>query len=161
MSHGIRNRRRFVSYFTGLAALAALWSCDGQNAFSSAGISTDAAGPSVEIQTPREPAARPVGDSVLIVALTRDDVGVDSVLFAGVSYRGDESLGTDTIVVRYYSKMVRFAGSVGDTTVSRYLLASPDTTRESSTVFAVIASSDDAMSSCSIMNGQLPFQDSI
>ncbi len=137
MSHGIRKRRRFVSYFTGLAALAALWSCDGQNAFSSAGISTDGAGPSVEIRTPREPAARPVGDSVLIVAHTRDDVGVDSVLFAGVSYRGDESLGTDTIVVRYYSKMVRFAGSVGDTTVSRYLLASPDTTREASTVFAV------------------------
>lgn len=137
MSHGIRNRRRFVSYFTGFAALAALWSCDGQNAFSSAGFSTDGASPSVEIQTPREPAARPVGDSVLIVAHTRDDVGVDSVLFAGVSYRGDESLGTDTVVVRYYSKMVRFAGSAADTTVSRYLVATPDTTRESSAIYAV------------------------
>ena len=137
MSHGIRHRRRLVSYCAGLAALAALWSCDGQNVFSPGGISTDGAGPTIEIRTPREPAARPVGDSVLIVAHARDDVGVDSVLFAGISYRGDKNLGTDTVVVRYYSKMIRFAGSVSDTTVSRYLMAAPDTTREISTIFAI------------------------
>jgi DNA-binding beta-propeller fold protein YncE len=97
----------------------------------------DAQAPSVEIQSPREPAARPVGDSVLVVAHVFDDVGVDSMLFAGVSFRGDEALGTDTVVVRYLSKMVRFGGSVPDTTIRRYLVASPDTTREASTIFAI------------------------
>jgi hypothetical protein len=91
----------------------------------------------VEIQTPREPAARPVGDSVLIQARASDDVGVDSILLAGIAYRGDVDLGTDTVVVRYFSKMVRFGRSVSDTTVSRYLVATPDTTRESSTLLAI------------------------
>jgi len=137
MSHGIRNRRRPLSLCAGLAALAALWSCDGQNIFSPSGIGAGGQPPTVDIQTPREPAARPVGDSVLIVARTFDDVGVDSVLFAGISYRGDENLGTDTIVPRYFSKMVRFGESVSDTTVSRYLLAVPDSTREASILIAL------------------------
>ncbi len=120
MSHGIRNRRRLLPLCTGLVALAALWSCDGQNIFSPGGFGTDGMAPVIEIQSPRAPAARPVGDSVLIAAHAYDDVGVDSILFTGISYRGDAGLGTDTIVVRYVSKMVRFGASVPDTTVSRY-----------------------------------------
>jgi hypothetical protein len=142
MSHGIRNRRGLLSLCAGLGALAALWSCDGQNIFSPGGIGAGGSPPMVEIQTPREPAARPVGDSVLVTAHAYDDVGVDSVLFAGISYRGDESLGTDTIVLRYLSKMVRFGESVPDTTVSRYLVAAPDSTREASVLFALAYDSE-------------------
>ena len=137
MSHGIRNRRRLLPLAGGMVALAALWSCDGQNAFSPSGIGTDGLPPEVEIEIPREPAARPVGDSVLIVAHAWDDTGVDSVLLAGVSFRGDPGLGTDSTVLRYFSKMVRFPGSVRDTTVSRFLMATSDTTRESSVLFAI------------------------
>jgi DNA-binding beta-propeller fold protein YncE len=137
MYHGLRNRRRTASFMVGMAGLASLWACDGQNVFSPGGIASDALGPTVEIETPREPAARPVGDSVLIQAHMFDDVGVDSVLFAGISYRGDLNLGTDTIVERYQSKMVRFGATVGDTTVSRYLMATPDTTREGSVLLAI------------------------
>jgi hypothetical protein len=120
-----------------MVALAALWSCDGQNVFSPDGIASDALAPTVEIKSPRQPAARPVGDSVFISAHTYDDVGVDSILFAGLSFRGDVDLGTDTVVVRYASKMVRFNGPVPDTTVSRYLEATPDTTREGSILLAI------------------------
>jgi DNA-binding beta-propeller fold protein YncE len=105
--------------------------------FTPGGITSDGAAPTVEIETPREPAARPVGDSVLIQARASDDVGVDSILFAGIAYRGDVDLGTDTIVTRYFSKMVRFTGPVADTTVSRYLHATPDSTREGSVLFAL------------------------
>ncbi|MCJ7628140.1 MAG: hypothetical protein MUO50_07100, partial [Longimicrobiales bacterium] len=142
MSYGIRNRRRLLSYAGGMVALAALWSCDGQNMFSPGGIGAGGSPPQVEIQTPRAPAARPVGDSVLIVARTSDDVGVDSVLLAGISYRGDASLGTDTTVTRFLSKMIRFDKSVADTTVSRYLLATPDTTREGSLLLALAYDSE-------------------
>ncbi len=137
MSQGIRNRRRLPRFVGGMVALAALWSCDGQNAFSTGVLGTDGAAPEVEIQNPRQPAARPVGDSVLITAHTWDDTGVDSVLLAGVSFRGDVDLGTDTTVLRYFSKMVHFPGGVQDTTVSRHLIATPDTTRESSVLFAI------------------------
>jgi len=139
------NRRRILPISLGLAALALLWSCDGQNVFApgvgtggtTGGGGADGNPPSVEIQKPREPAARPIGDSVLITARAVDDVGLDSILFAGVAFRGDVSLGTDTTVVRYISKMVRFDTSVRDTTISRYLQALPDTTRETAVLFAV------------------------
>ena len=137
MSHGITIRRRLLPLPAALIALAALWSCDGQNTFSTGVRAGDTRAPTVEIETPREPAARPVGDSVLIVARTADDVGVDSVLLAGVALRGDPALGTDTVVVRYFSKMVRFGTPAVDTTVSRYLSATPDTTRESSVLYAI------------------------
>jgi len=67
---------------------------------------------------------------------------VDSVLFAGISYRGDETLGTDTVVLRYFSKMVRFGEPVSDTTLSRYLVAAPDTTRAASILFALAYDSE-------------------
>ena len=71
---------------------------------------------------------------------------MDSILFAGVSFRGDEDLGTDTIVSRYFSKMVRFDQTIPDTTVSRYLVASPDSTREASVLFAIAYDSGGNMS---------------
>jgi len=142
MSHGIRNPRRILPLGLGLAVLSVFWACDGQNVFAPGGSGggsggADGKAPTVQIQQPREPAARPIGDSVLITARTVDDIGVDSLVFLGVAFRGDRDLGTDTIVARYVSKVVRFDTPVRDTTISRYLAASPDTTREMAVLFAV------------------------
>ena len=134
MSHRIRNLGRGLPLALGIAALAVLWACDGKNVFApGTGTGSGSGGPggippTVEIKQPREPAARPIGDSVLITARAVDDVGLDSLLFLGVAFRGDRDLGTDTIVPRYVSKLVRFDSSVRDTTISRYLPATPDTT---------------------------------
>jgi DNA-binding beta-propeller fold protein YncE len=129
-----------------LVALAALWSCDGQNVFAPVQSISDGLAPVVEIQQPRAPAARPVGDSVLLVARASDDTGVDSILFAGVSFRGDVNLGTDTIVARYVPKMIRFSGAIPDTTISRYLVPTADTTREGSVLFAIAYDSNGNLS---------------
>ena len=137
MSQGTRKRRRLLPLAAGLVALAALWSCDGQNLFSPDAVAFDATPPVVQITQPREPAASPVGDSVLIVVRASDDTGVDSILLAGVSLRGDVDLGTDTTVSRYFSRMLRFPTSVRDTTVQRYLVATPDSTREVAYLFAI------------------------
>ncbi|MGW8268242.1 MAG: hypothetical protein ACWGSQ_17885, partial [Longimicrobiales bacterium] len=142
MSHGIRDPRRILPLGLGLAALAIAWACDGPNVFAPGGTGGTTGGadenaPTVQIQQPREPAARPIGDSVLISARAADDIGVDSVVFLGVAFRGDRDLGTDTMVARYVSKTVRFNTSVRDTTISRYLEASADTTRETAVLFAV------------------------
>jgi hypothetical protein len=93
--------------------------------------------PLVEIERPREPAARPIGDSILISASAEDDVGLDSILFGGIAFRGDADLGTDTIVSRYVSKMVRFDTTTKDTTVTRYLNATADNAREVAVLFAI------------------------
>jgi len=137
MSQGTRNRPRLRPLAAGLATLAALWSCDGQNMFSPDGVVSDLTAPVVQITQPREPAARPVGDSILVAVRATDDTGVDSILLAGVSYRGDASLGTDTTVSRYVAKILRFPSPVRDTTVSRYLVATPDSTREVSFLYAI------------------------
>ena len=156
MSNGIRTRIRLIPLSLGMAALAVLWSCDGENLFSpgSTGSFNDGQDsgipPVVEIQQPREPAARPIGDSVLITAQASDDVGLDSILFGGVAFRGDVDLGTDTIVTRYFSKMVRFDQTVRDTTISRYLNASPDNSRETSALFAIAFDSQGNIGSDSV-----------
>lgn len=154
MSDDIRTRLRLKSALVGMAALAVLWSCDGENLFSPSGtiVGDEGVGapPQVEIEEPEEPAARPVGDSVLIRARASDDAGVDSVLFGGVAFRGDSDLGTDTIVSRYFSKMVRFDAPSRDTTVSRYLNAHPDDTRETAVLFAIAYDSQGNLSADSV-----------
>ncbi len=144
MSQGTPTRRRVLPISVGFAALAVLLSCDGQNVFApgSGGSGTGGTGPdgnppTIQIEQPREPAARPIGDSVLITARAVDDVGIDSLVFLGVAFRGDKDLGTDSIVARYAPKIVKFDSPVRDTTISRYLAASPDTTRETSVLFAL------------------------
>ena len=137
MSQHTRNRRRLLTLLAGMAFTAALWSCDGQNLFSPDGVFVDGTRPVVEITQPREPAARPVGDSVLVVVRASDVTGVDSILLAGASRRGDPDLGTDTTVVRFLTRVVRFAEPVRDTTVSRYLVPTPDSTREVSFLYAI------------------------
>lgn len=138
MSHDIRIRRRLHPLAGGLVALAALTSCDGQNAFApGAGTTGDQSAPVVVIQKPSDPAASPVGDSVYVKTRISDNMGVDSLVLFGISLRGDPNLGTETTVVRYEPKLVHFETAVTDTIVERYLLATGDKTRETSTLFAV------------------------
>ena len=61
MSHGIRNRTRFLPLSMGLVALAVLWSCDGQNFFSPVASLTDGLAPVVEIKQPRNRRLGPSG----------------------------------------------------------------------------------------------------
>jgi len=156
MSNGIRNGRRLVPMVLGMAVLAGLWSCDGQNLFGPSGsVVTGGDGdtgfpPEIVIQQPQAPAARPIGDSVLVTAWAKDDLGVDSVLFGGIAFRGDVNLGTDTIVQRYIPKMVRFTGTSRDTVVSRYLNAAADGTRETSVLFAIAFDSQGNIASDSL-----------
>jgi hypothetical protein len=147
MSQGIRTRLRLLPLVGGLAAMAVLWSCDGQNLFSPDGMVSDMTPPLVEITQPREPAARPVGDSVLVTVRASDDTGVDSILLAGVAFRGDPDLGTDVTVPRYVTRILRFPGSVRDTTVSRYLVPTADSTREAAYFFALAYDSRGNLSS--------------
>jgi len=157
MSHVRRNRRRSLPWILGLAVLAILWSCDGQNTFApttggggGGGGGADGVAPTIQIEQPKEPAARPIGDSVLVTARASDDVGIDSLVFLGVAFRGDKNLGTDTIAVRYVSKAVRFDSPVRDTTISRYLAATPDTIRETAVLMALAYDSGGNVASDSV-----------
>ncbi len=79
-------------------------------------------------------AAKPLGDSVLVTVLVRDDVGLESIVFEGKSFRGDPALGTDNVVDRFVSKTVQLIPNDPDTTVSRYLIALPDTILETTQI---------------------------
>jgi hypothetical protein len=116
----------------GMGAASALFlvACEGENVFQPGpGRGPDSNPPTVEIQEPRDPAASPVGDSILIAAQLADNGGIDSVRFEGIALRGDPDLGTDVVVERFQSKTVGL-NLATDTTVSRYLVATEDSTRE-------------------------------
>ena len=116
--------------------------CEGENVFQPGpGRGPDSRAPSVEIVQPREPAASPIGDSILIGALVKDDKGVDSVAFSGFSLRGDPDLGTQEVVERFERKVVGLPGAI-DTTVTRFLVATADTIREDA--FIVVDAYDQA-----------------
>ncbi|GMR12399.1 MAG: hypothetical protein BMS9Abin29_0588 [Gemmatimonadota bacterium] len=135
-------RVRIAQVATSMAALTLLMACDGQNLFVGPAVTgrVDLRPPTVQILTPSptdgSPSAKPLGDSVLVTVLLSDDVGLDSVRFEGVSFRGDVNLGTDTVVTRFESKVVLLLTVPEDTTVSRFLIAVPDTIKETSQIIA-------------------------
>ena len=119
----------------GLLAGILFAACQGDNLFvdfNTTGQIQDADIPTVEIvvPSPLSVAAIPLGDSVLITVDLSDDAGVSSVVFEGLALRGDAALGTDVVVTRFESKTVVFVPEVSDTTISRYLLATPDSILE-------------------------------
>lgn len=134
-------RTRLALALAGMAALAA---CDGPNQFatpipgSSTAPGADTRPPEVTIQLPRGDSlsAKPLGDSVLVRVRVRDNVGVDSVVLVGISERGDQNLGTDTVVTRFARKKVVLPTSTRDTTLTRYLAAVPSTVRELAKIVA-------------------------
>lgn len=132
-----------------LMGLATLWACDGENLFSVPGTpgATGPAGadtepPVVEITTPRGDAlsAKPLGDSVFVAAHVTDDTGVSSVRFFGVAFRGDKDLGTDEVVQRFEEKVVTLPAAVEDTTLTRYLLPTADSVKE--TAYIIVEAAD-------------------
>lgn len=134
---------RSLTLITSMALTLVLWACDGQNFFQpSGGIVGGGGDPTgaldVEIQSPTEPAAAPVGDSVLIRVRVTANSDISSVLFGGVAFRGDPDLGTASIVARYQSKVVDLGDlAVEDTVLTRYLLSTPDSTRELVSLFVI------------------------
>jgi hypothetical protein len=111
--------------------------------------SSDVTPPTVEIVLPST--ATPtiaVGDSLFVQARVSDAVALDSVTVEGYSIRGDASLGTAVRVDRWAAKTVDLytKGStkvVRDTTLNRFLYATPDTLPEAG-VFVVVTAVDTA-----------------
>ncbi|RMH16321.1 MAG: hypothetical protein D6701_09075, partial [Gemmatimonadetes bacterium] len=124
-----------------LLGVVALVACDGTNLFTGPPPTTgrdDTEGPAVQILSPSgdSVSAKPIGDSVLVTVRVQDKVGVDSVAFTGVAFRGDPDLGTDTVVTRFEEKRVRFVASTEDTTVSRFLIPTADSIKETAQIIA-------------------------
>ena len=127
----------------GLLAGIIFAACQGDNLFvdfDTTGQIQDADIPTVEIvvPSPLSVAAIPLGDSVLITVDVSDDAGVSSVVFEGLALRGDAALGTDVVVTRFESKTVDFVPEVSDTTLSRYLLATPDSILETAVIVVTV-----------------------
>ena len=146
-------RQRSYSYhkrrspLTGLAGglLAGILfaACQGDNLFvenfatlGPSGSVQDGEIPFVRIVNPPSAtvSAKPLGDSVLVTVDLRDEGGVASIIFEGKSFRGDAALGTDNVVDRFASKTVQLVPPNTDTTVSRYLVALPDTILETTQI---------------------------
>ncbi len=123
----------------GLLAGILFAACQGDNLFvdfSGTGGLQDGAIPTVEIivPSPLSVPTIPLGDSVLVTVDVADDAGVSSVVFEGVALRGDPDLGTDEVVARFVTKTLEFVPEVADTTISRYLVATPDLTLETALI---------------------------
>jgi hypothetical protein len=128
-----------VLVFGGALLVAA---CDGENLFSGprgqtigGSTSDDVKPPTVEINTPRGDSlsAKPIGDSVFVSVHVTDNVGVRSVKFFGIARRGNADLGTDTVVTRFQTKEVTLPDP-RDTTLTRYILPTPDSIKETAQI---------------------------
>jgi hypothetical protein len=133
-------------------ALAALLSACGDSPWApqprpkpGTGAAADQALPAVSIVLPdTQTKTVAVGDSLFVRARVTDDRKLAKVRFEGFARRGNPSLGTDTAVVRFTRKevdLLALGRAVTDTTIDRFLLATPDTLRESG-VFVVVTAWD-------------------
>ncbi|MHB1193359.1 MAG: YncE family protein [Longimicrobiales bacterium] len=131
-----------------MAGVLAVAACEGDNLFSVPGgggpVGADAKAPTVDISVPRGDSlsGTAIGDSVFVSVHVTDKVGVTSLTITGFALRGDAGLGTLQTVERFAEKTVDFAAGVKDTTLSRYLLAAEDTTREKA--YVVVTARDSA-----------------
>ena len=138
---------RLTAMLAGVLFLAA---CDGPNQFatpipgSGTGPGGDTRPPEVDIQVPRGDSlsAKPLGDSVLVRVQVSDNTGVDSVAFFGIAERGDELLGTDTVISRFIQKNVSLPQRTRDTILTRYLIATPSAIKETSQIIVVAYDGD-------------------
>ncbi len=86
-----------------------------------------------------------VGDSLLVTARLRDNIGIANVTFWGETPRGDPNLGTSVTVQRYGRITApatgRFAPGLRDTTIKRYLkvLTPVDTLADSLVVYGILS----------------------
>lgn len=104
-------------------------------------IIADRLRPTAKILLPRGDSlsARPLGDSVLVTARVTDNFGVRSVRMRGFAHRGNRDLGTDEVVERFVERAITFPVGVRDTTISRYLRAIPDSTKETAWIQVIAA----------------------
>ena len=136
-------RRAAARLFTAAAGALALASCDGSNLFVEGPpgpTGEDVTAPSVDIQLPASGATTvAAADSVFVRARAADNRALDSLVFEGFALRGDPALGTQTRAERYGRKSVRFGAGVSDTTITRYLLATADSSIEQNVRVVVTA----------------------
>jgi DNA-binding beta-propeller fold protein YncE len=131
-----------------MAGVFAVAACEGDNLFSGPGqggpAGADTKAPTVDITVPRGDtvSGTAIGDSVFVSVHLTDKVGVRSVTFTGFALRGDPNLGTRQAVERFVEKTIDFAAGVKDTTVSRYLVAAADSSREKA--YVVVEAKDSA-----------------
>ncbi|HEY0025010.1 MAG TPA: hypothetical protein VGB24_19000 [Longimicrobium sp.] len=108
-------------------------------------ITRQVVAPTVDILSPTAASATVnLGDSLLVTARVGDDRRLARVTFSAFSVRGDPALGTAVVVPRYLATEVSMPGTgpaVRDTTLSRYLRATPDTARETG-VYVVVTAAD-------------------
>lgn len=109
----------------------------------------DRKAPATTIILPRSDSlsARPLGDSVLVRVRVTDNFGVRSIRMLGIAERGDKDLGTDEVVTRFVERAITLPAGVKDTTISRYLRATADSTKEMAKIIVVAADSSGNQSS--------------
>lgn len=140
--------RRFPLALAAVLSMALLSACDGENCFTAncdgGGTPTDTTtnpvvadtvAPEARVQLPLDSATVAVGDSIFVQVRLTDDVGLGVVTLSGFSLRGDPNLGTQQKVERFVAKDIdlspRTTGRlVRDTVITRFLLASTDSTPE-------------------------------
>jgi hypothetical protein len=97
--------------------------------------------PVVEILQPSDFFGYPSGDSILVRTRVSDNSSVTAMRLSGAAHRGDPSLGTEETIARFEPKEIVFSGQVSDTTVTRWLLPTPDSTSED--ILLVVEADDD------------------
>ncbi|HLM69576.1 MAG TPA: hypothetical protein VK358_18685, partial [Longimicrobium sp.] len=127
-----------------LATAAVLAACDGGNGFkdpvgsgngngggSGGAVASDTTRPTLTIEFPRDSAVVAIADSVFVQVKVADNQRLGSLSLAGFAVRGDRSLGTDSVFPRFGVKSVNLAQTTRkDTTITRYLVATRDSTPE-------------------------------
>lgn len=98
--------------------------------------------PTVGIVRPGSQSTFPIGDSVLVEVRLSDNSGVKDVEFIGLAYRGDATLGTDTVVTRYAQKNVAFESVAQDTVLLRYVVPTAESVSE---IVSIIVSARDSV----------------
>ena len=91
--------------------------------------------PTVAILKPRDRATLPVADSAFVEVALMDNGGIETLTVEGVVVRGDKDLGTDVEIERFELKTVELDAAT-DTTITRFLLPTPDSTSETVDIIA-------------------------
>lgn len=145
--------RRAHAAVVWLLAAAATGACDGENAFGpnppggggggGGGGSGDGTPPAVAIQVPASGDRVHWRDSLRVEAQLTDAGGIASAELVGVVFKGDPTLGTDTVLRRYELKTVNLVELPRDTLLKRDLFPvnESDTT---STITVIVIARDSA-----------------
>ncbi len=118
----------------------------GRRGYSTAASVTvaDSAAPAITLNAPTASSTLPLNDSVRVNVRVVDASGIKSIVLYGQSVRID-SLGPTVTIQRFAQKTITFPATPGtamptDTTVTRYLLAIPDSISE--TVSIIVEATD-------------------